>query len=326
MKENIKNKSSNLLISNYLSNFIFAEFLFNLEPEDSFKLGHFKGATLRGGFGYAFKKLVCFFGKEKICNNCSISSKCPYRIIFESQSNDKKFFNIKEIPRPFVIEPPYTEKQIYRNTEIFPVKLILIGKSIEYFPYFFLSFSSLGEIGLGANRKKYSIKSVFQIYPQNILIYTENSDELKKPVISPFTEKISQKASQITLNFISPTRIKFNGKLISVPEFHHIIRALIHRITLLSFYWCDVKIEYEWKNLIEEAKDIKIKTCELRWVDWERFSSKQKTKMKFGGFRGKITYTGNLEKFLPLLLLGSHLHIGKSTTFGLGKYCIEKNE
>jgi len=137
---------------------------------------------------------------------------------------------------------------------------------------------------------------------------------------------MSRKVSQITLNFISPTRIKINGRLISVPEFHHIIRALIHRITLLSFYWCDVKMEYDWKNLIEEATDIKIKKCELKWVEWERFSSKQKTKMKFGGFKGKITYTGNFEKFFPFLLLGSHIHIGKNTTFGLGKYCIEKNE
>lgn len=308
--------------------FTFAEFLFNFQPEDFLKLGHFKGATLRGGFGYAFKKLVCIFKDRKFCDNCPVFSKCPYRIIFESTSENKEFFKIKEIPRPFVIEPPYTEKQIYTEREIFPVRLILIGKSIEYFPYFFLSFSSLGETGLGPNRKKYSIKSVFQVYPQNILLYTENSEELKKPEVSPFTfkEKMSRKVSQITLNFISPARIKINGRLISVPEFHHIIRALIHRITLLSFYWCDVKMEYDWKNLIEEATDIKIKKCELKWVEWERFSSKQKTKMKFGGFKGKITYTGNFEKFFPFLLLGSHIHIGKNTTFGLGKYCIEKNE
>ena len=240
--------------------FTFAEFLFNFQPEDFLKLGHFKGATLRGGFGYAFKKLVCIFKDRKFCDNCPVFSKCPYRIIFESRSENKEFFKIKEIPRPFVIEPPYTEKQIYTERETFPVKLILIGKSIEYFPYFFLSFSSLGETGLGPNRKKYSIKSVFQVYPQNILLYTENSEELKKPEVSPFTfkEKMSRKVSQITLNFISPTRIKINGRLISVPEFHHIIRALIHRITLLSFYWCDVKMEYDWKNLIEEATDIKI--------------------------------------------------------------------
>ena len=42
--------------------------------------------------------------------------------------------------------------------------------------------------------------------------------------------------------------------------------------------------------------------------------------MKLGGFVGQVTYAGDLEPFLPLLRLGTLVHIGKGTTFGLGKY------
>jgi len=60
----------------------------------------------------------------------------------------------------------------------------------------------------------------------------------------------------------------------------------------------------------------------LYWQDWERYSSRQQTRMKFGGWVGEIIYQGDFQRFLPLLRLGEHIHVGKVTTFGLGKYRI----
>lgn len=42
--------------------------------------------------------------------------------------------------------------------------------------------------------------------------------------------------------------------------------------------------------------------------------------MKMGGFIGSITFEGGLESFLPFLLVGEYIHVGKGTSFGLGKY------
>ncbi|NTV93461.1 MAG: CRISPR system precrRNA processing endoribonuclease RAMP protein Cas6, partial [Chlorobiaceae bacterium] len=33
-----------------------------------------------------------------------------------------------------------------------------------------------------------------------------------------------------------------------------------------------------------------------------------------------VTFTGKTGQYLPLFRLGEYLHIGKGTTFGLGKY------
>ena len=45
--------------------------------------------------------------------------------------------------------------------------------------------------------------------------------------------------------------------------------------------------------------------------------------MKMGGFIGSITFEGDFEKFMPFLLLGEFIHVGKGTSFGLGKYKIK---
>ncbi len=62
---------------------------------------------------------------------------------------------------------------------------------------------------------------------------------------------------------------------------------------------------------------------DLKWHDWERFSERQGTKLKMGGFLGEITFEGDLAEFIPFLVLGEYLHIGKGTVLGLGKYELE---
>jgi hypothetical protein len=39
-----------------------------------------------------------------------------------------------------------------------------------------------------------------------------------------------------------------------------------------------------------------------------------------GGFVGEVTYEGELEEFLPLLILGQYTHIGKYAVWGNGWY------
>jgi hypothetical protein len=39
-----------------------------------------------------------------------------------------------------------------------------------------------------------------------------------------------------------------------------------------------------------------------------------------GGFIGAVEYEGNLEEFLPLLILGQYTHVGKYAVWGNGRY------
>ncbi len=39
-----------------------------------------------------------------------------------------------------------------------------------------------------------------------------------------------------------------------------------------------------------------------------------------GGFVGEVTFAGNIGPFIPLIKVGEILHVGKGTSFGLGRY------
>ncbi len=103
-------------------------------------------------------------------------------------------------------------------------------------------------------------------------------------------------------------------------EFHILFRNLLRRISLLSYFHCREELNLDFKGLIEEAKGVKVRQEKLSWFDWERYSNRQETKMMMGGFIGSIAFEGDLEPFLPFLLLGEYIHVGKGTSFGLGKY------
>ena len=61
-------------------------------------------------------------------------------------------------------------------------------------------------------------------------------------------------------------------------------------------------------------------------LDGGRYSNRQETAMKMGGFVGSIIFKGELGPFLPFLHLGEHIHIGKGTRFGLGKWRVQESD
>ena len=72
------------------------------------------------------------------------------------------------------------------------------------------------------------------------------------------------------------------------------------------------------------ASKIKVKERNTKWHDWERYSARQDTRMKMGGFIGNISFEGDLGEFMPFIKTGEIIHVGKGTSFGLGKYEIVK--
>jgi len=133
----------------------------------------------------------------------------------------------------------------------------------------------------------------------------------------------SQDSEQITVHYLTPTRITFDHQLHTYPEFHVVIRNLLRRLSNLAYFHCGEELKLDFKGLIESAKQVETKDGQVQWRDWERYSARQDVKLKMGGFVGEVEYVGIAGEFVPLLKLGEWINVGKGTGFGLGRFEIE---
>lgn len=184
----------------------------------------------------------------------------------------------------------------------------------------------MGRIGIGKEKGKFEVVSVdalnldgskMEIFnsADKILRASENRSDYIQFVDYEFDSE------KVKILFETPVRIKENDKLSSEITFFLLLSRLSERAFLLSHLYCDSEFE-DFKEFTRGAENVETISSKLRWIDWERYSSKQQTTMKFGGWVGDIVYKGDLKRFLPLLRFGQHIHVGKATTFGLGKYRI----
>ena len=134
-----------------------ARYRFDLEAVDRLFLPPYKGSTFRGGFGYAFKKMVCGQQDWLNCTPCTRGNACPYGYLFETRMEDHTdlFPDLREVPIPFIIEPPLDTQTSYRPGERLAFHVVLVGRGIQYLPYFLLAFQELGRVGVGKPRGRY---------------------------------------------------------------------------------------------------------------------------------------------------------------------------
>ena len=309
-----------------IRNIEFAKFRIVMESMEDGYLPGYKGSMLRGAMGNAVKHLCCC-SSERDCDNCIMESQCVYRYVFETKA-PRGMERFKNAPRPYIIEPPPDSRTDYARRDELSFNLILIGKAIEYLPYFIMSSYNMGKRGLGRNRMRFRLSRVSNFTgsndPDENVIYEPNNKLSENFKI--FTgEDIERRVEEISketigLKFLTPLRMKHNGKHIRNVDFRCLVDDLQRRFSVISQIYWNTDQEWEPSLISDHASNVKETRASMEWFDWERFSSRQNEKMKFGGLVGEVGFQGELEEFMPLIALGEALHVGGKTTFGLGKY------
>lgn len=309
---------------------------FNLRVQEPMRLPAYKGGVLRGGFGITFKRIVCIYPPLPPCRDCPLLYRCPYPAIFETPPPpDSEVLRTHEaIPQSFVLWPPEDERTHFVPGQHLRFRLTLIGHGIAALPYFIVTFQRLGELGLGPDRARYRLLRVDEIDPRDEswrAVWQEDGgvsadigQELDAgTLLAAFPD---QAATSLTLDFLTPTRLKFDGHMLrTAPPFHVVVRTLLRRLSSLSYFHAGVRWEIDYRGWIERAEAVETATAvaaaSIRWVDWDRYSTRQQQSMDFGGIVGQVRYVGeSLGEFAPLLRLGEWVHVGKGTVFGQGRY------
>lgn len=321
-----------------LDGLLLARYRFTLECLSPIEFRGFAGSTLRGAFGSVFRRLVCIT-RSPTCEGCLVRQQCAYGYVFETAppTGSERLSRYESVPRPYVLDAPEGSRLSFAEGERLQFGLTLVGRANDYFPYFVFAFQRLEESGLGAGRQEG--KGRFRLLEvlaertdgENVAVYTPDRgvDALRLPVIRD--DDLMQKAkslppTRLGVRFLTPARLRFEGKLTDEVEFHHLIRALLHRLSSLLYFHCGKEPQMDFGELIEQAQKVRTVRRSLRWVEQERYSRRQRSRLRMGGFTGEAVFEGTLEPFLPLLVAGEYVHIGKGTVMGLGKIQLVREE
>jgi hypothetical protein len=296
----------------------YQKFSLTLKALEKLTLPPYKGSALRGGFGSILRRIACPL-KLQECPECALRQKCVYCYVFETPPPEHTAVMRKytTAPHPFVIEPPETEQTSFQEGETLRFGLVLVGKALEYLPYFVHAFAELGKLGIGRGRGKYEL---LQVSANGKSIYAQGVLRTVEPKTMELFPSRNPRLNKLKVRFRTPTRLLFNGRLVSEMEFHILLRQALRRMALLGYFHCGIDTkDWDFRGLIEEASRVRTAKSALRWVDWERYSSRQQARMKLGGVVGEVDYEGELSPFWGVLRAAEVFHVGKSATFGLGR-------
>lgn len=309
---------------------LFGKYQFLCRFDKEAILPHYKGSTFRGVFGHALRQVVCPVTNQE-CPSCQRKHNCVYALVFETASvislPEKSVVHTPS--PPFVIEPPLNTKTRFSKGNAFDFNLLLFGQINRNFPYFIHTFEEMGKIGVGkfvdGERGIFSVRSVK--YGDEI-IYSDTDKSLKSIELGNIGLESPENCSsednlRLSIIIETPVRVKTDNRLSNDLPFDVFIRTCLRRISSLFSCYGDGNPQLDYKGLAERAKSVRIADKKLHWFDWRRYSNRQEDEMQLGGLMGSITYEGKLGEFLPYIRFCTEAHIGKQTSFGLGKFRAE---
>jgi len=312
---------------------------FNLPALQTARLPAFKGSLLRGAFGNALRRTVCVMGPKQPCAECFLNRQCVNTKLFETfifEEPPRFLKGLTTAPKPFILDVP-DEQRDYQPGEALEFSLTLAGKAVEQHPFVIFAVQRLAEGGLGAARAKFRLA---QVHYQSAagewqLLFEGSSAKLlaTPPPLIIGRDHSPPPVRNARIEFLSPTRVSFSRKdpfeereLGMEFDFRQLLFRMLRRtLELAYFYVPGEKIEWEFHFLLEAANHIRVAERNLAWKDLRRYSARQKTEMTLGGFVGNIVLEGDLTPFMAILRAAEVLHVGKATTFGLGKIRVIAN-
>ncbi len=316
-------------------------FLFTSEVVSPLELDEHSGAAVRGNFFEAVWRRFCNNRAAASCAVCPLHSMCPVSALVAPLREENE--RGRDIPRPYVILPPL-EARRYEPGEQLIFGITLFGSIVQLFPYIIMASQTLEAIGLGrrieanqGQRGRFKIKRIESYHPMNSkrqVLYQEGKALVDAPTLSVTATDVLTRANalsdeQLTINFLTPTRLLFQDKLVHHAAFRPLILRLLERLAALEQTYGDGKSQENEAPVVSNddlgllAKDVKCVEDSTNWDDLHSYSRRLHRTTPIGGIMGKATFAGNLAPFRELLTWGELIHVGKNTVKGNGWFKIE---
>ncbi len=118
--------------------------------------------------------------------------------------------------------------------------------------------------------------------------------------------------------FLTPTELKHEDGLASVPHFAILFARAVSRLrTLAALYGKPLTLDFE--SLAEQANRVELVQHSLTHEWAERVSTRTGQTHPLGGFTGHADYQGDLRELLPILHAAQYTGVGRQTVWGKGE-------
>lgn len=277
-----------------------------------------KVCALRGGMGEVLLQQYCIGHRD--CMACSFAEHCTaYYTLYTPMKRMPVFMHgLNSVG--YLIESE-NEQTYFKAGEGFLFYLILFGKSITYFEQYYTAFRQLGIAGIGRHKARYLIKDIrnennISLLHQNQIVMSKCSPDTVYGYVKRRERELNQCGRRNEMTFTTPLSLKYQGEYIQ--EFHGeaIFNAIFRRIMMLD-YFMDMYMD---QPKTEEYPAISHQDVFTRSV-WG-YSVAKKGTIRMCGIMGTVWFDDIQQEYVPYLLAGELLHIGKNSSFGFGKYSL----
>ena len=303
------------------------------------------GSAIRGAFFHAIWQHFCTNREASTCSECSLVTICPVASLVAPLRDEAT--RGRDIPRPYILLPPYNERGRYEPEDIFSFSIAIIGNAAKLYPYVMRSFLEMEHSTLGhplselkQQRGRFSIQTIHAYHPftgEQQLLWQKGDKQPDKLWLNVTANDVIQRAEQlsnyhVSIDFLTPIRLVTEGRVLKRPDFRVLVLRLAQRLEqVYREYSTDMQEEtvapllgQEWYLSIKsQTNDVHLVEDKTHWVDISSYSQRQKQQMPIGGFIGNASFAGNIAPFRELLVWGEILHVGKNVVKGDGAYHLE---
>ncbi len=287
-------------------------------------LSEYSGSAWRGLLGHGLRHVSCVT-RARTCEGCLLADSCVYASVFESRSIDSGQGRFQMKPHPFVLTMKESGQRQIATGENLELEISLFGKANAALPYLILGMTEGGKLGMGRGYARFVLTGLLQetVLGAKNWINVYDPEQGRLTLLSVLPAELPPAPESVDIELLTPLRMKRKGKLVGPREFAaaDFLRQLWRRTQDMGHFYSDGESASELPLPTSRADSFSGTRISLKWHDWTRYSSRQKTTMKMGGVVGQIRLQGeSLNDWWPILWMGQWLHLGKATSMGLGHY------
>lgn len=332
---------------------------FRAEVTAPLRLPPAAGAALRGALFGALREQFCLAGRGPLCGRPAVVVSCP--VCFLLAPVDEHDRRGRDVPRPYVLRAPTGDAPgvvrplIFASGQHLEFELATFGRALGHFPYALLGMEEMGRRGLGARRQgQFRLEEVWAVNPlagRQEAIYRRSRDRVvRAPSVPIGAEQVAEEAAvlarrggdrRLRLVLVTPTRLIERDRLVKQDafEFAPFLARLLERLSALFGRYGDEEDRgeedgagsgrgvagrpFEAAALLRTAGDIRVVERRLVWRELFRASGRHGRMVPMGGLVGEVVLEGDLGPFLPWLVWGSLVHVGKDAAMGNGQFRLE---